>query len=611
MTSAAAAVLTITKQIRDLQKGNDLSLQAAYRNENVHVVRALIIGPPDTPYEFGFYEFNLKFPSTYPQQPPKVRAITTNYGRTRFNPNIYANGLVCLSTLGTWRGERGETWSPVLGIESVLVSIQSLMSANPFENEPGFEHHGQSHPGAVRYASKVHHENLRIAVVQRLEAILGISKESDLDLEKAKELRNPDKLTMNVDLGLEYMYSDSEDSSDGDNDGVSLNAPKVSTQKVSKQTAASKPKKISAPIAKPIKIPTSKDDYDGSPAKKQKINPYEPLAGTDAYKTDHEFDPFCDVTKLRFLWYFDVYMESAEDRVKQNASDMKSVEDRIKQNSKPKENIKPVSKTKTSSKSDLIESGSSSSLESVIISNQSEYYATKAAVKAQKGKATDTKPESAVIWEGMSFPLESFESHHNGMGGRYSYTQLQARLKVIRAALDKETDSWALQGVDAEKSQKLIAREMREDFDQIKLQNKNSVFSSSFDIELIDNNPFVWQMTLFGKFTTNLEGAIITVRICFSPNFPEEQPRVNVMTPLFHHRIANTGGVLCYVPANPDKVSSHVEAIIKAIEDDNAPYDPRTKVNPRAADLRWGGDDKHKIYNRKVRKSVQASLEAC
>jgi len=39
----------------------------------------------------------------------------------------------------TWRGERGEEWSAAQGLESILLSIQSLMSANPYENEPGFE----------------------------------------------------------------------------------------------------------------------------------------------------------------------------------------------------------------------------------------------------------------------------------------------------------------------------------------------------------------------------------------------------------------------------------------------------------------------------------------
>jgi hypothetical protein len=34
--------------------------------------------------------------SEYPRKSPQVTAITTNGGRCRFNPNIYANGRVCL-----------------------------------------------------------------------------------------------------------------------------------------------------------------------------------------------------------------------------------------------------------------------------------------------------------------------------------------------------------------------------------------------------------------------------------------------------------------------------------------------------------------------------------
>lgn len=43
----------------------------------------------------------------------------------------------------TWRGDRGEEWSSAQGLESILISIQSLMSSNPYENEPGFENANQ------------------------------------------------------------------------------------------------------------------------------------------------------------------------------------------------------------------------------------------------------------------------------------------------------------------------------------------------------------------------------------------------------------------------------------------------------------------------------------
>jgi len=50
-----------------------------------------------------------------------------------------SNETGCSQIYSTWRGERGEEWSSAQGLESILISIQSLMSPNPFENEPGFE----------------------------------------------------------------------------------------------------------------------------------------------------------------------------------------------------------------------------------------------------------------------------------------------------------------------------------------------------------------------------------------------------------------------------------------------------------------------------------------
>jgi ubiquitin-conjugating enzyme E2 Z len=94
------SILRITRELSEIQKGSDLSLAVACRDIDIRHVRALIIGPPDTPYEFGFYEFALKFTKDYPGKAPTVTAITTNGGRTRFNPNIYAAGKVCLSILG-------------------------------------------------------------------------------------------------------------------------------------------------------------------------------------------------------------------------------------------------------------------------------------------------------------------------------------------------------------------------------------------------------------------------------------------------------------------------------------------------------------------------------
>jgi baculoviral IAP repeat-containing protein 6 len=100
-----------------------------------------VTGPEETPYDCGFFLFDAFFPSAYPACAPKVRFKTTGGGRARLNPNLYKDGKVCLSLLGTWSGAKGETWDGSCStMAQVIVSIQSLIFVNePFFNEPGYE----------------------------------------------------------------------------------------------------------------------------------------------------------------------------------------------------------------------------------------------------------------------------------------------------------------------------------------------------------------------------------------------------------------------------------------------------------------------------------------
>ncbi|KAH8075216.1 hypothetical protein JL721_1212 [Aureococcus anophagefferens] len=99
-------------------------------------VDAMIVGLEGTPYAGGFFHFKVRFPPAYPCDCPKVELATTGRGTVGFNPNLYANGKVCLSILGTWAGP---SWSPTQSLASVLLSIQSLMHDRPYVNEPGRE----------------------------------------------------------------------------------------------------------------------------------------------------------------------------------------------------------------------------------------------------------------------------------------------------------------------------------------------------------------------------------------------------------------------------------------------------------------------------------------
>lgn len=102
---------------------------------NMTMGTALICGPKDTPYEACLLVFRFLFPSDYPFSPPKVAFITSDH-KTRFHPNLYVEGKVCLSILNTYNGP---SWSGTQSLTSVLLSILALLDDNPLSHEPAYE----------------------------------------------------------------------------------------------------------------------------------------------------------------------------------------------------------------------------------------------------------------------------------------------------------------------------------------------------------------------------------------------------------------------------------------------------------------------------------------
>jgi ubiquitin-protein ligase len=147
---------------------NDHGIYVHFNEKNIYNAKALIIGPKETPYQNGYFFFDINFTERYPQEPPKVLLCTLNK-RTRFNPNLYTGGKVCLSILGTWSGPG---WTPCLSTSEVLLSIQSLMNSNPIQNEPGYEELTvDNSPEAKKYVQLIEYHNALIAIVQMIEDI--------------------------------------------------------------------------------------------------------------------------------------------------------------------------------------------------------------------------------------------------------------------------------------------------------------------------------------------------------------------------------------------------------------------------------------------------------
>ncbi|KAI9862874.1 MAG: hypothetical protein M1813_004046 [Trichoglossum hirsutum] len=89
---------------------------------------ALIVLNPDSLYYGGYFKAEMTFPKTYPYSPPDFKFL-----RPLFHPNIYGDGKLCISILHApgedeMSGElAAERWSPAQRVESVLISIISLL----------------------------------------------------------------------------------------------------------------------------------------------------------------------------------------------------------------------------------------------------------------------------------------------------------------------------------------------------------------------------------------------------------------------------------------------------------------------------------------------------
>ncbi|KAI8929902.1 ubiquitin conjugating enzyme [Entophlyctis helioformis] len=166
-----ATILRLQQEFSDMAKGSEHQILIEHSDEDIKHIHALIMGPINTPYCLGFFDFTIECGNNYPTEPPKVTARTTAHGTTRFNPNIYSCGKVCLSLLGTWRGDPCEQWSAVQGLAGLCVSIQSLMTDMPYRNEPGFDNENNK-TLLETYNQKITHETLRISICDRFENML-------------------------------------------------------------------------------------------------------------------------------------------------------------------------------------------------------------------------------------------------------------------------------------------------------------------------------------------------------------------------------------------------------------------------------------------------------
>jgi len=137
MGENSQASLLLRKQLSELSKHPVEGFSAGLiDDDDIFRWEVMIIGPPDTLYEGGFFKCHLLFPKEYPLKPPELRMLTEIW-----HPNIDKNGKVCISILHEPGDDRygyekaSERWLPIHTVETILISVISML-ADPNDESP-------------------------------------------------------------------------------------------------------------------------------------------------------------------------------------------------------------------------------------------------------------------------------------------------------------------------------------------------------------------------------------------------------------------------------------------------------------------------------------------
>lgn len=118
----------ITRELQRISKAPSDNYSVGLIDDNIYQWEIIIFGPRETIYENALLKCVMKFPETYPDDPPTFQFISEIW-----HPNIDKNGNVCISILHkSGDDEFGyehatERWMPVRDTHSVILSIILLL----------------------------------------------------------------------------------------------------------------------------------------------------------------------------------------------------------------------------------------------------------------------------------------------------------------------------------------------------------------------------------------------------------------------------------------------------------------------------------------------------
>ena len=161
MSSNKSSIIRLAKDVKYIIKNplENHNIYYKHDEENIYKGYALIIG---NNLLHMILVINIFFNINYPFEPPTVIFKTCD-GMTRFNPNLYINGKVCLSILNTWNGEG---WTSCQTISSVLLVLSSILNSNPLTNEPGIK---MTNLDNDNYNNLLIYKNIEFSIIKQIQ----------------------------------------------------------------------------------------------------------------------------------------------------------------------------------------------------------------------------------------------------------------------------------------------------------------------------------------------------------------------------------------------------------------------------------------------------------
>merc|ERR1711988_184218 len=127
MSSLASKMLS--KELMRLAKDPVPGFTVEPASDDLYTWIVGMFGPPDTIYQGGYFKARMKFPETYPMDPPSMVMM-----QPMWHPNIYEDGKLCISILhppgdDPHSGElASERWNPTQSVATVLSSVISMLN---------------------------------------------------------------------------------------------------------------------------------------------------------------------------------------------------------------------------------------------------------------------------------------------------------------------------------------------------------------------------------------------------------------------------------------------------------------------------------------------------